>query len=61
MLNKPTDTVHVLRNAPLSRTGKVIVYDVHDINDVQATSGDTGGDHDWTFCGTERTTLQVSN
>lgn len=53
--------MHVLRNATLSRTGKVIVYDVHDINDVQATSGDTSGDHDWTFGGTERTTLQVND
>lgn len=50
-----TDSVGILFNATVIHAGQVIIDDVHNISDVNATGGDTSGDQDWCLACAEST------
>ena len=53
-----TDAVNVLVHAIVFDIWAVIVDDVHDIADVEATSGDSGGDKDGGFASAESAAVE---
>ena len=56
-----TDAVNVLGNAIVHRGRKIVVDDMLDVGNIQASGGDASSDHDWTPTNAEGTPCIFSN
>ena len=52
--------MNVLGDSTMQGTGKIEVHHMQNVDDIQSTSSDTGGNHNGTFGTAERTTLEAS-
>lgn len=53
-----TDAMDILVNATVGGAWEIVIDNMHHVLDIQATSGDTCSNQDWSLAGAESTTTR---